>query len=318
MGIQMRWLVTGAAGYIGSHVCQDLLQAGNDVLALDNLSTSTGDRIANQCELIIGDIRDLSLIQKILSRHKIDGIMHLAALKSPEDSMKNEILYMDNNFFGTKVLIDAAIMNDVELFIQSSSSSVYGDSLNSDLREEDQLTPISPYGVSKLESEKYLASKIQSEEIRGASLRYFNVVSHASRNLADKSSFNLFPSIIRAIRNNQSPIIYGKDFSTPDGTCIRDYVHVRDVSNAHLQIAANLQNGQLPSYAYNVGTGSGYSVLEIVQKFLSVMYSDLLPIFELPRPGDPHKVVANVERITKEVSFKASNDLQSMVLGALS
>jgi UDP-glucose 4-epimerase len=314
----MRWLVSGAAGYIGSHVCRDLLQAGNEVLALDNLSTSTGDRIANQCELIIGDIRDVSLVQEIFSRRQIEGIMHLAALKSPEDSMKNETLYMDNNFIGTKVLIDTAITNGVDLFIQSSSSSVYGDSLNSDLREEDKLTPISPYGVSKLEAEKYLASKIQSEDIRGASLRYFNVVSHASRNLADKSSFNLFPSIIRAIQNNQPPIIYGKEFSTPDGTCIRDYVHVRDVSNAHLQIAANLQTGKLPSYAYNVGTGRGYSVLEIVGKFLSVMSSDLLPIFELPRSGDPHKVVANVERITEEVGFKSLYDLESMVLGALS
>jgi UDP-glucose 4-epimerase len=314
----MRWLVTGAAGYIGSHVCQDLLQSGNEVLALDNLSTSSGDRIADLCELIIGDVRDATLVNEIFSHRRIEGVMHLGALKSPEDSMKNESLYMDNNFIGTKILIDMAVTNGVEIFIQSSSSSVYGDSPKSDLREEDQLNPISPYGRSKLESEKYLSGKIKSEEIMGASLRYFNVVSHANRKLADKSSFNLFPSVIRAIQNNRSPIIYGKEFSTPDGTCIRDYVHVRDVSNAHLQVATNLQNGQLPSHVYNVGTGSGYSVLEIVEKFLAIMCSDLLPVFESPRSGDPHKVVANVERIKREVAFQSSFDLESMVIGALS
>lgn len=313
----MRWLVTGAAGYIGSHVCQDLLQVGDEVLALDNLSTSSGDRIADLCELIIGDIRDATLVDEILSRQHIEGIMHLGALKSPEDSMKNEKLYMDNNFIGTKILIDTAITHGIEIFIQSSSSSVYGDSPKSDLREEDELNPISPYGKSKLESEKYLSGKIDSEEILGASLRYFNVVSHANKKLADKSSFNLFPSVIRAIQSNQPPVIYGKEFSTPDGTCIRDYVHVRDISKAHLEVATKLKNGQAPSHAYNVGTGSGYSVLEIVETFLSVMCSDLLPVFEPPRSGDPHKVVANVERIKREVGFQSSYDLESMVIGAL-
>ena len=313
----MNWLVTGGAGYIGSHVCKELLESGHGVIAYDNLSTSDGSRISNECELIIGDIRDSRALENVFTKYKIASVMHLGALKSPEESMSNPNLYMENNLEGTKTLIDAAITSQVELFIQSSSSSVYGDLAGNSLREDEVLNPISPYGISKLGSEKYLQQKIKERKLSGASLRYFNVVSHQSRKFADKSSFNLFPSLVRAIENKTPPTIYGRNYGTPDGTCIRDYVHVSDVARAHLKVAESLMYRPSEYTEFNVGTGRGYSVLEIVNEFLSAMNSRLEPEYAEPRAGDPERVIADVRRIQEQIGFITQHDLRSMIAETL-
>jgi UDP-glucose 4-epimerase len=309
----MKWLVTGGAGYIGSHVAHLLEEENNEVTVIDNLSSGLRNRLSGDTHFIEADIRDERAIKKIFSDNRFEGVMHLAALKSPEESVKNPEIYDQVNRLGTLNVISNSAACGVNYLVQSSSSSIYGDASKNELAETTFPQPISPYGKSKLDGEVALNKSVESKLILGTSLRFFNVVGSLKSNLQDTSSFNLFPKVIRAIQSNQSPVIYGRKFDTRDGTCIRDYVHVGDVARAHLQVAKYLISGNDVPKALNIGTGRGSSVLEIVTEFLRQTDSSLAPRYEPPREGDPGVVIANCNLAADSINFISKFDLSNMV-----
>jgi UDP-glucose 4-epimerase len=309
----MKWLVTGGAGYIGSHVAHLLEEENNEVTVIDNLSSGLRNRLSANTHFIEADIRDERVIQKIFLDNRFEGVMHLAALKSPEESVKNPEIYDQVNRQGTLNVISNSVARGINYIVQSSSSSIYGDASKNELAETIFPQPVSPYGKSKLDGEVALNKSVDSKLILGTSLRFFNVVGALKTNLKDTSSFNLFPKVIRAIQSNQAPVIFGRTFDTRDGTCIRDYVHAGDVARAHLQVAKYLIAGNYVPKALNIGTGRGSSVLEIVSEFLQHMDSTLTPRYEPPREGDPAVVIANCNLAAESINFTSKFELSDMV-----
>lgn len=305
------WLVTGGAGYIGSHVIKYLEENSWDYLVVDNLSTGLQSRLPDNCSFQHLDICDFSEVNRLFQRFHFSGILHLGGLKFPEESMKLPDLYLKVNFEATKNLIDLAIKFGIENFVFSSSSSVYGDLNESYLSEDIPPNPISPYGLSKLLAESYLKEKVLMREIRGISLRYFNVVGTFSEALADRSKRNLFPLFHKAFREQGHVSIYGNDYPTPDGTCIRDYIHVLDVAGMHVEIMKDISKFGDP--VLNLGRGSGLSVYQIYQAFTQY-YKKELPIKWLPRrPGDPATVIGDVSRLQKKYGIFPKYNLADMV-----
>ena len=312
----MKWLVTGGAGYIGSHVVQTLLHEGEEVIAFDSLLSGKAERLLDSCEIVVGDIRDEELVTQTIEKNRIEGIINLAALKSVEESRSKPQEYHDINHIAMGRILDIAIKFGVGIFIQSSTAAVYGDSLDGYVDEEVAAKPISPYGATKLAAENALNKAISGGKILGCSLRYFNVLGSQSAVLKDASTANIVPMVLSAISKNQSPKIFGDDYLTPDGTCIRDYVHVEDIANAHVLAATNLKVKQT-SVAINIGTGSGYSVREIISEILIQMGSSLQPVVTNRRQGDPAILVAKVDLAIKELGFKAQKTLEEMITSSI-
>ncbi len=312
----LNFLVTGAAGYIGSHVALQLIAEDHFVVGLDNLSNSDGQRIRGICPLVEADLNDRDAISGALQRYKIDSVIHLAALKSPEQSTQKPELYIYNNEIGTKALLEESIKQGVEIFIQSSSSSVYGNQDLTPIPEVTNLAPVSPYGHTKLANELLLNKYVSEGIIKGTSLRFFNVVGAANKTLKDDSSFNLFPIIERSLAANEAVSIYGDDYETKDGTCIRDYVHVEDVARAHIVAADRLLTSGLP-LAMNIGTGEGYSVLEVIQEFEKLTNKSVKYRIANRRNGDPSTVIANVSLAKSSMNFLAEKDLSQMISSTL-
>ena len=308
----MTWLVTGGAGYIGSHIMHALTNAGISTVALDNLSNSSGNRLKDDFTLIVGDIRDLDLVGRIMRDYSITGVIHLAALKSPEESISRSELYIDVNQVGTENLIKLATKKQIQYFIQSSTAAVYDDSLGVRVKEESVLNPKTPYGASKVRAENALSIAIQGDLILGMSLRYFNVVGSFSAHLKDTARNNLFPSVIESIRNSKSPVIFGSDYPTLDGTCIRDYIHVEDIASGHLA-AIKALDGHLEEHIFNLGTGVGYSVREITFGLIEALDSNIEPIFGPRRDGDPVSVIADVSLARERLGFSAIKTLKEMI-----
>jgi UDP-glucose 4-epimerase len=247
----------------------------------------------------------------VIDEFQLSGIIHLAGLKYPEESLENPDLYMNVNYEATKNLIDLAIKYNVGKFVFSSSSSVYGEITSTEMSEEILAKPLSPYGQSKLLAENYLTSKIQKKEIKGISLRYFNVVGTASETLADNSRRNIFPLFHNAFRKKGLVNIYGSDYSTPDGTCIRDYIHVSDLASMHIEIMNKIP--RFEDAILNLGRGSGLSVLEIYEAFVR-HYGYRSPINWMPRrPGDPAKVVGDVTKLQKKYGMFHKYNLLDML-----
>jgi UDP-glucose 4-epimerase len=312
----MKWLVTGGAGYIGSHVAQKLLESGEEVVVFDNFSNGNRRRLAEDVHVISGDIRDTDAIKKTIIKESITGIMHLAALKSPGDSFLNPDEYNDVNVNGTRTILSTAIQRNVQWFIQSSTAAIYGDKNTNPVKENGKLKPISPYGKTKLDAELLLNNAIGESQIIGCSLRFFNVVGSIDTNKRDSSELNLFPSIIRSIETGQAFQIYGNKYETPDGTCIRDYVHVADIANAHVHAAKSLQVKELPN-TMNIGTGKGHSVLEIIDKFSKINGTKINYEICDGRVGDSPSVVADVELAASVMDFHTQYDLERMVSDTL-
>ena len=308
----LNFLVTGAAGYIGSHVAFQLISRGHTVVALDNLRNSDGNRIRGMCPLVVADLNDRDAISAALNDFKIDSVIHLAALKSPEESTLNADLYKYNNDRGTKTLLEESRKQGVEIFIQSSSSSVYGNQNRTPIAEVANLAPVSPYGFTKLANELLLNKYVSEGSLKGTSLRFFNVVGTKNRALKDDSSFNLFPIIERALSSSQVISIYGDDYETKDGTCIRDYVHVEDVALAHIVAAEKLLISELPQ-AMNIGTGEGYSVLEVIHEFEKLTQKSVRYRIVKRRKGDPSTVIADVNLARSSMKFSAEKNLSQMI-----
>jgi UDP-glucose 4-epimerase len=306
------WLVTGGAGYIGSHVLLKMKEAGFALVTLDNLSSGLVKRIPSGVNLVEGDICDSDLVSRVLTENQIEGIINLAALKSVEESKRIPDEYERINHLGMKILVDCAILAGVKIFIQSSTAAVYGNSESDFVSETSELNPISPYGQSKVLAEKEVARFVQEGGRRGTSLRYFNVLGSDSPVLKDNSKANVVPMVLEALAKGTPPEIFGDDYPTKDGTCIRDYIHVSDIARAHVLAAIKLQTGTLPP-AINIGTGHGYSVREVMSEILVQSNSKAEPVVVDRREGDPAVLVARVDLASEALAFKAECSLREMI-----
>jgi UDP-glucose 4-epimerase len=307
----MTWLVTGGAGYIGAHVVRAMVADGTQVVALDDLSTGDASRVSG-APLEIGSVLDRALLDRVIGEHRVTGVVHIAAKKQVGESMADPLLYYRENVEGLVALLDSCQAKGVDRFVFSSSAATYGLPDVELVTEDVPGVPLSPYGESKLIGEWVMRDCATAFGLRYLSLRYFNVAGAASPELGDPGVFNLIPMVFRELEAGSPPKVFGNDYPTPDGTCIRDYVHVADIAAAHLAAARALDEGAGPA-TYNIGRGEGSSVLEVLEVIGKVTGRDVTPSVVDRRPGDPARIVAAVDRIRDGLGFTATRDLEDMV-----
>ncbi|MFE1379114.1 UDP-glucose 4-epimerase GalE [Streptomyces sp. NPDC058740] len=316
----MTWLITGGAGYIGSHVVKSMTEAGERVVVLDDLSTGDPARVPAGVPLERGTVLDRALLDRVLAEHGIRGIVHLAAKKAVGESVERPLLYYRENVTGLQVLLEAAAAAGVGSFLFSSSASVYGMPDTELVTEDTPCAPLSPYGETKVAGEWMVRSVGRAHAMATACLRYFNVAGTAAPELADTGFFNLVPMVFQRLDAGQPPLIFGDDYATPDGTCVRDYIHVADLADAHLAAARRLAElaaaGDHRDLTLNIGRGEGVSVREMIDLIREVTGRPVEPEVTARRPGDPAKVVASAERISAELGWKARHDVRSMIASA--
>jgi UDP-glucose 4-epimerase len=305
------WLVTGGAGYIGAHVVKALRDRDEAVVVIDDLSTGDAERVGN-APLVRGSVLDGDLVRDTLREHDVTGVVHIAAKKQVGESVANPLFYYRENVGGLTTLLEAATDVGVESFVFSSSAATYGMPDVDLVTEDTPGEPMSPYGESKLIGEWMTRAVALATGLRVVSLRYFNVAGAASPALGDPGVFNLIPLAMRALTAGEAPKIFGDDYPTPDGTCIRDYVHVADVADAHVAAMHHLQSGGA-SATYNIGRGEGSSVREVLHAVAAVSGIATEPEIVPRRPGDPARVVAAVDRIRAELGWSARYDLSEIV-----
>jgi UDP-glucose 4-epimerase len=308
----LSWLLTGASGYIGQHVTDVFTKNGQKILALDLHDFDVRSPHYEGIEMFKCDISNLNSLMKVFEEKEIKGIINLAALKSVEESMKYPEKYNLINTNAVKNLIYCAKLFKVEYFIQSSTAAVYGETQSGLVTELTPAIPVSPYGSSKLQAELELARAIQNGNLKGISLRYFNVLGSSRIEFQDKSESNVVPLVLNAIKSNMSPKIFGGDYLTPDGTAIRDYIHVQDLAEAHYLAAMKLTDSYMPQIL-NLGSGKGYSVLEVVTELLNQTGSSLAPEILDRRPGDVAKLVADIDLARKSIAFNPRYTLRDMI-----
>ncbi len=310
----MSWLVTGGAGYIGAHVVRAMVQDGQQVVALDDLSTGAADRVQG-APLVEGTVVDGDLVRRTIVEHGVTGVVHIAAKKQVGESVADPLRYWHENLTGLVNLLRACQDEGVDRFVFSSSAATYG-LPDVDLVDEDTPgIPLSPYGETKLVGEWVMRDCATAFGLRYFALRYFNVAGTATPELGDVGVFNLIPLVFQALERGERPKVFGGDYPTPDGTCVRDYVHVGDIADAHLAAARALDEGA-PSATYNSGRGEGSSVLEVLDVVRKVTGIDFEHDVVDRRPGDPARIVAAVDRIRAGLGFEARHDLTSMVESA--
>jgi UDP-glucose 4-epimerase len=308
------WLVTGGAGYIGSHVVKALADQGERAVVLDDLSTGTPQRVGD-APLVTGSVLDTDLVARTLREHDVRGIVHVAAKKQVGESVERPMYYFRENVDGLLSLLDAATGAGVESFVFSSSAAIYGMPSVERVTEDDGGVPLSPYGQTKLAGEWISRAVGDASGMRVIALRYFNVAGAGSPALGDPGATNLIPMVFQALSNGETPKVFGDDYPTPDGTCIRDYVHVSDIADAHVAALRHLEAGGA-SATYNIGRGVGSSVLEVLRTIAEVTGNETPPEVVARRPGDPARTVAVVERIRDELGWTAGHDLRDMVSSA--
>ena len=299
-------MVVGGAGYIGSHMVKDLLQANYRVITLDNLSTGHRDLLLGG-KLIEGNLGDTTLLNKIFSDHRIDVVMHFAAYSIIGESVKNPVEYYRNNVANTIELLDAMVQHNVKRFIFSSSAAVYGEPREVPIKEEHPLRPTNPYGATKVAIEKMLSDFDSAYGLKYVSLRYFNAAgADASGKIGERHDpeTHLIPLILKVAMGERNSIkIFGTDYTTRDGTCIRDYIHVSDLTQAHFLAVEKLIAGG-ESAIYNLGNNRGYSVREVVDIAAKVTGEQIPAIVDGRRSGDPAVLIANSDKIRKELGWK--------------
>jgi UDP-glucose 4-epimerase len=315
----MTWLVTGGAGYIGAHVVAAMRAAGETVVVLDDLSSGDAERIEG-VPLIVGSTLDRAVVEETLRDHAIDGVVHLAAKKQVEESVRRPLHYYEQNVEGLRVLLDAVTTAGVTSFVFSSSAAVYGAPEKDQVDEDTDCRPVNPYGSTKLVGEQMVSDVARATGLRYASLRYFNVAGSAEPALADRGNSNLVPMVFERLSKGLPPLIFGADYPTPDGTCIRDFIHVSDIASAHAAAARGLAEQRIHALTANVGRGSGVSVREMVDVIREVTgaagqeWSE--PVVVASRPGDPPRVVASADRIRRALGWNARWDVRDMVASA--
>ncbi len=312
----MTWLVTGGAGYIGAHVVREFLAAGLPVVVLDDLSTGDTGFVPRAVPFARGTILDGSLVARVLDDHGVTGVVHVAGFKYAGVSVQRPLFTYEQNVDGTTVLLAAMQDRGVDRIVFSSSAAVYGTPDVDLVTEETPRVPQSPYGESKLIGEWLLRDQEIAVGLRHTSLRYFNVVGSGDPSIRDTSPHNLFPLVFEALVEGRAPTIHGDDYPTPDGTAVRDYVHVTDIARAHVAAARRLDAGEPLEPAYNLGSGSGSSVAEIMAAVARVTGIAFEPVVGPRRAGDPARIAADGSLAARDLDWRMRHSLDDMVASA--
>ncbi|MBE5784878.1 MAG: UDP-glucose 4-epimerase GalE [Clostridiales bacterium] len=311
-------LVAGGAGYIGSHMVVHLIENGYNVIVADNLST--GHRAAvKDAPLYVGDIRDAAFLDRIFSENSIDGVINFAACSLVGESVKKPLKYYANNVMGSVSMLDAMRRHGVDKIVFSSTAATYGEPEKQPIEEGDRTEPTNPYGATKLAIEEMLKWSSEAYGIRYAALRYFNAAGAAPEHGIGEDhapETHLIPIVLQAALGKRSHIgIFGQDYPTPDGTCIRDYIHVKDLARAHHLALEHLENGG-ESGVFNLGSGTGYSVKEIVDSARRITGRPIPAKIEPRRPGDPSTLIAANKKAEAVLGFKPQYDLDVILADA--
>ena len=315
------WLVTGGAGYIGSHVTRALLAAGEQVVVIDDLSTGAKDRIPDGVPAEIAKVHDKAVLEQLVRRHHIGGVIHIAAKKRVGESVERPAWYYEENLEGLRTLLDVAVGAGIDKLVFSSSAAVYGEVDVELVTEQTPCTPASPYGETKLVGEWLIKAVARAQHLAGkpfgyANLRYFNVAGAGAPELGDPVALNLIPMVFEKLEAGRNPLIFGDDYPSADGTCIRDYIHVADLAEAHVAAALRLERDPETALTLNLGTGTGASVKEVITTILDHTGIDLPPTVVPRRPGDPVQLVASAELAQRELGWSATRDLHEMITSA--
>ena len=316
----MSILVVGGAGYIGSHTALELIRAGHDVVIADNLVTGYRKAVPSKASFYEGDLRDFDFLDNLFQKEKIDAVIHFAAYSLVGESVTNPLKYYENNLYGTKVLLDAMVKNNVDKIVFSSTAATYGEPNNIPILESDCTCPTNPYGETKLAMEKMFKWTAKAHNLRYVSLRYFNACGADESGTigeAHNPESHLIPLILQVPNGKRETIsIYGTDYDTPDGTCIRDYIHVTDLAQAHILAVKYLTDGG-ESDIFNLGNGVGYSVREVIETARKVT-GHPIPATETPRrAGDPARLVASSEKAKKILGWNPiHNSLEEIIESA--
>ena len=309
-------LVTGGAGYIGTHMVKALLDAGHKPITLDNLSNGHKELLPGG-EFIEGDIADADLLNTIFSSHPIDAVMHFAGFIEVGESVSDPLKYFQNNTAATMSLLHTMISHDIKRFIFSSTAAVYGEPQTKLIAENHPLNPINPYGESKLFVEQMLHRADMAHGLRSVCLRYFNASgADPSGDFGElhQPETHLIPLVLEAaMKKRESIMLFGTDYPTPDGSCIRDYIHVNDLANAHLLALNHLMEGGTSS-KFNLGSSTGFSVKEVIDMAGKVTGLPIEVVETDRRPGDPAILVADSSKIRKELGWQpVYEDLEQII-----
>lgn len=316
----MTILVLGGAGYIGSHTALELIRDGFDVVVADNLVTGYRGAVPEQARFYEGDIHDSAFLDFLFTQEKIDAVIHFAAYSLVGESVINPLKYYDNNLCGTKVLLDAMVKHGIDKIVFSSTAATYGEPENIPILESDRTCPTNPYGETKLAMEKMFKWTAQAHGMRYVSLRYFNACGADESGTigeAHNPESHLIPLILQVPGGKRDTIyIFGTDYDTPDGTCIRDYIHVTDLAQAHILAVQYLANGG-ESDIFNLGNGVGYSVREVIETARTVT-GHPIPATETPRrAGDPARLVASSDKAKQVLGWNPVHDsLEEIIASA--
>jgi UDP-glucose 4-epimerase len=302
----MRVLVTGGAGYIGSVITDQLVSGGHRVVVYDNLSKGHADAVNADATFIEGDLLDAAALREALTAHAIDAVVHMAAASLVGESMAKPERYYTNNVVASVRLLDAMVEAQVRMLVFSSTAAVYGEPATVPITEETDTAPTNTYGETKLAIERALHWFHAAHAMRYASLRYFNAAGATDRRgERHDPETHLIPLVLRAARDSRHPItVFGRDYPTRDGTCVRDYIHVSDLADAHVRALEALESQELKADIFNLGCGDGYTVQEVIDSARSVTGREIPVVDGARRPGDPAALVASSGRIGKALGWR--------------
>ena len=309
------WLVTGGAGYIGSHVIRALQAAGMHAVVIDDLSHGLARRVPEGVPLVQARIQDREAVATAIRKHDVSGVIHLAALKAAGESVEKPLEYFTENVGGMIDLLEVMKAEGVRNLVYSSSAAVYGTPAENPVCEDAPLVPENPYGETKVVGEWLARDCGVAWDLSWVALRYFNVAGAGNDDLGDNSVNNLIPMVFAALDEVRRPQIFGDDYPTPDGTCIRDYIHVVDLAEAHVAAARLCEDGQAAD-VFNVGRGQGSSVREVMDVISGVIGTDVNAEVAPRRPGDPPATFAATDAIRERLDWSSSHELEDMVSSA--
>ena len=316
----MKILVLGGAGYIGSHTVSELVDAGEEVVIVDSLETGHIEAVNPKAKFYQGDIRDKKFMDSVFEQEKIDAVIHFAANSLVGESMTNPLKYYDNNLYGTKVLLDSMIEHDVKKIVFSSTAATYGEPESIPILETDKTEPTNPYGETKLSMEKMMKWTDVAHGLKYVALRYFNACgAHESGEIgeAHNPETHLIPLILQVPNGQREAInMFGDDYDTKDGTCVRDYIHVTDLAQAHILAVKYLMDGN-ESNTFNLGNGVGFTVKEVVETARKVTGHPIPAVVSPRRGGDPAKLIASSEKARTVLGWNPQHaDLEEIIASA--
>lgn len=312
-------LITGGAGYIGAHVTEISLLRNQAAFVFDDLSTGSSDRLSVGADLTVHSLQHIAKIERLFNEKGVSGVVHLAAKKRVGESVERPDYYWQENVVGFQNLLEVMLEYGVKNLVFSSSASVYGQpevASETLITEETKCEPINPYGETKLEGERLARKFAEEHGFKVAALRYFNVAGAGRKDLGDRFAYNLIPIVFDAIDRGEQPIVFGDDYETQDGSCIRDYVHVQDLADAHMAAIELVENSEPGFQAINIGTGVGASVFEVIDMVSEVTGISIEPRIVDRRQGDPASLVADVSKAKEVLDWESKYDLRDIVASA--